>query len=98
MESILLLLCPLADVVEKTRRDEKLLQFADFIDTEKAATKTFEEFQDQMNTHLVEEKFRKYFGYLARRDFWAKLRLRFWILVGYVDFLAKFGAKFDFRV
>ena len=40
----------------------------------------------------------KYFGYLARCEFWAKIGLRFWILVGYVDILAKFGAKLSFRV
>ena len=40
----------------------------------------------------------KIFGYLARCDFWLKLGLRFWIFVGYVDILAKFGAKSDFRV
>ena len=40
----------------------------------------------------------KIFGYLARCEFWAKLGLRFWILVGYVDFLVKFDAKSDFRV
>ena len=40
----------------------------------------------------------KIFGYLARCDFWSKIGLRFWIFVGYVDFLANFGAKLDFRV
>ena len=40
----------------------------------------------------------KIFGYSARCEFWAKIGLRFWILVGYVDFLANFGAKSDFRV
>ena len=39
----------------------------------------------------------KIFGYLARCEFWLKLGLRFWILVGYVDFLAKFGANSGFR-
>ena len=40
----------------------------------------------------------KIFGYLVRCDFWVKLELRFWILVGYVYCLTKFGAKSDFRV
>ena len=41
---------------------------------------------------------KKIFGYEARCEFWVKIGLRFWILVGYVDFLAKFGAKLSFRV
>ena len=41
---------------------------------------------------------KKIFGYEARCEFWVKIRMRFWILVGYVDFLAKFGAKLSFRV
>ena len=40
----------------------------------------------------------KIFGYLARCEFWLKLGLRFWIFVGYVEILAKFGAKSNFRV
>ena len=40
----------------------------------------------------------KIFGYSARCDFCAKLGLRFWIFVGYVEFSTKFGANFDFRV
>ena len=40
----------------------------------------------------------KIFGYEARCEFWVKIGLRFWILVGYVDFLTKFGAKLRFRV
>ena len=41
---------------------------------------------------------KKIFGYEARCEFLVKIGLRFWILVGYVDFLAKFGAKLSFRV
>ena len=41
---------------------------------------------------------KKVFGYLARCEFWVKLRLRFWIFEGYVEILTKFGAKLDFRV
>ena len=40
----------------------------------------------------------KNLGYLARCDFWLKLGLRFWMFVGYVFFLEKFGANFGFRV
>ena len=48
---------------------------------------------------LLKKKFaNEIFGYLARREFLAKLGLRCWIFVRYVDFLAKFGAKLDFRV
>ena len=45
------------------------------------------------NLHILLKKYfnlaNKIFGYLARCEFWLK---------GYVDFLAKFGANFDFRV
>ena len=41
---------------------------------------------------------KKIFGYEARCEFWVNIGLRFWILVGYVDFLSKFGAKLSFRV
>ena len=53
---------------------------------------------DSVRRELKKNLTNKIFGYLARCDFWAKLGLRFWILVGYVYFLANFGAKFDFRV
>ena len=40
----------------------------------------------------------KIVGFLARCEFWLKLGLRFWNFVGYVEMLAKFGAKLGFRV
>ena len=39
--------------------------------------------------HELKKNFlKKIFGYEARCEFWVKIGLRFWILVGYVDFLA----------
>ena len=52
----------------------------------------------QTSRKLKKNLANKIFGHSARCEFWLKLGLRFWIFVGYVDFLTKFGAKFDFRV
>ena len=49
-------------------------------------------------TQLKNNFLKKIFGYLATCEFWLRLGWRFWIFVGYVDFLTKFGAKLDFRV
>ena len=49
-------------------------------------------------TKLKKNFLKKFFGYLARCEIWTKLGLRFWIFVGQVEILAKFGANFDFRV
>ena len=47
----------------------------------------------------VEEKFgEQNFRVLSEMRILAKIRLVILDFVGYVDFLAKFGAKFDFRV
>ena len=51
-----------------------------------------------LSQELKKTFLKKIFGYEARCEFWVKIGLRFWILVGYVDFLAKFGAKLSFRV
>ena len=51
-----------------------------------------------MDRMLKKNFLKKIFGYEARCEFWVKIGLRFWILVGYVDFLATFGAKLSFRV
>ena len=50
--------------------------------------------EDDRHEELKKNFLKKISGYLARCDFWANLVLRFWVFVGYVDFLA----KFDFRV
>ena len=56
-------------------------------------------FQQDKPFHELKKNFlKKIFGYLARCDFLGKIRVAILNLVGYVEILAKFGAKSDFRV
>ena len=57
-----------------------------------------ESWDASLSSWLKKNFLKKVFGYEARCEFWVKIGLRFWIWVGYVDFLAKFGAKLSFRV
>ena len=48
---------------------------------------------------MVEEKFpQEIFRVISEMRILVKIRVSILDLVGYVDFLAKFGAKLDFRV
>ena len=51
-----------------------------------------------MSYWLKKNFLKKIFGYNSEMRFLAKIRVVILDLVGYVDILAKFGAKLDFRV
>ena len=61
-------------------------------------TRRLEDEHKELPQELKKNFLKTIFGYEARCEFWVKIGLRFWILVGYVDFSAKFGAKLSFRV
>ena len=74
-------LTPSSDIVKEVQTTENhkpfFMEYRVIIPTESTA-----DGRTGAVVNLVEEKFGKYFGYLARCEFWVKLGLRFWILVG----------------